>query len=305
MSHTTAPEETASLLHPSLAPSPRWMLFVWLDPDRLERTIALSGRGDPAGRAVRGRIIRWYRAAVLARTLGWGAGFAALLQMLLLMILAAVVSLSPVGFDQVVGVADIAVRGTMTGIALWLVLFVLVGVIAPTTTLARRVRRFEFLSRPGPGGVSRASAVLSLQASGGIARTLFRIVTRHVVNAGVRPDLTAEVSDLALRVMLRKPDGGVDGFRGRQHDLDDYVVFLRDVVGLAVAERLDALPRLIDDHRSLILVTPEDAGEDVEALRRYLQPLRGRTVLAVVIEIVLPVMAILVSLTALVVGLLP
>lgn len=102
--------------------------------------------------------------------------------------------------------------------------------------------------------------------------------------------------------MLRKSDGGIDGFRQREDDIDEYVIFLREVVSLVVIERIDLLPRIITEQRQLLLISG-DAPEDVD-LRNCLQSLRGKTPVAVVLDVVRPLAAIAVSLCALGVSLL-
>ncbi|MDQ0647302.1 hypothetical protein QFZ53_001498 [Microbacterium natoriense] len=268
-------------------------LFARVDRGGLERVLKIPPR-SPDQRKIRVRI-GFYYIATMSRTLGTCAGviagFAALLTI--------VVFLEAMDGRSLASAASASLVPAnwffwlTTG---WLYLYWLVGMLAPSTTIARRIRQLERQCSPTVGrSFSRVDAILTLQGSGALARSLvFVLSRRRYFAADLRPDVAENIVHLVYRIMLNVPPKGLDSFRGKRiGDLQRYLEFLRVMLGLVIVGRLDQLERLAAAVPSGVLV---DIDEPMSAeMRAYLQPSYGRSLWSAIIGTGFPALAIVIS----------
>jgi hypothetical protein len=272
-------------------------VFARVGVSRIEAIVKAIDPDDDFGR-VRWRLW-WFRAATVVRAVGWLAGFACSVA------IAALALVTPIGLTAA-GSAGTPWLGWFITLLLifvysfsaWLALYWGLGAIAPSTKLARRVREFEGLSAPGRRGLSRKSSIITLEAAGRIAKMYYRVVTGRTFTR-TRPDLAEEVGSVSLSLMIAIPQGGSDQLRRRPEGVKEYREFLKDVLGLLVAQRLDIVPYLQQNLSHGLLVAP-GAHED---MRPFLQPFGRRTTAEAVKDYAIPAAAFLVSVIALLVSL--
>jgi hypothetical protein len=258
-------------------PATAWHLpFTRINHGRVLGLLGDDANSEEAKRRV--RRLRWFAAASIVRAIGFFAGWVGFLTVALavpvfVVLVSSVPAKSPAA-QVIVSVVFAVLTWSFFG---WAYLYFLIGVIAPSTRFAQKVRHVEQQGKPLGNRMTRTDTVLVLQASGGLARTFFRILTRRFFSAGVRPDLATDVAAMAQQIMLAVPKG-LDA--GNKEDFESYSVFLKDVLGLLIVQRLDKLEQANDK------------------LRAYLQPLVGRASIDVLITVMLPIGAFVVSLGA-------
>ena len=180
----------------------------------------------------------------------------------------------------------------------WAYLYWLAASLAPTTRFTQRIRIFERQSTPGRFGLSRENVILSLDTSGKLARTFFRVITRRWLNLGIRPDLASDVLALTQSIMLAVPAGGPDALRLRPDTMVRYQLFLKDVAGLLIIQRLDMVPSLVRQNSDLL----RHHDSDDSAMSLYLHPMARRSPIEAFTEFAVPVAAIVLSTVALIVS---
>jgi len=266
-------------------------------PLRMEHVLRLAPAEDAALLRQQKRWIRIHQAVVLVRSIGWGAGILAVLAFAPLILVGSTALSKPLheggALAEVLSLLGLLFVGLLVA---WFYLYVLVGWLAPSTQLSQRIQRVEFCSRGGRLGLSRGSATLTLEASGRLARTFFRVVAGRWINVGVRPDLSNDVVTLAQSIMIAVPEGGADELRQQPEKLRRYRAFVQDVAGLCVLQRLDLIPGLVEANADILRSAAPD-----EEMSRYIHPMARRSSLEAFTEFIVPASAILLSLVAIVV----
>ncbi|WP_433673902.1 hypothetical protein [Microbacterium gorillae] len=293
-----------STRHARFHPSSRWALFVALDATVLQAVDA-AGRANardnraghqPLSHQERERALKTYARACALRTIGYYAGSLAVVLAFLAFCASVVAGILGMLDDlsEPVGLWVGVVFGALVfgGAALYW----LTPLVVPATRISRHVVELEGASRPGNSGLKRFSTISIIRTSGKVARSVFRILTQKTVNIGARPDFADDVAHICESVMIRKPSSSGASYRGMEPSLNEHVVFLREVVALVVLDRLDLLDQLRTQKRREMLLEPEAA--ESAAIREYLQPFHGESILRVVRQDVLPLLSIAIALIA-------
>lgn len=272
----------------------RFVVFTLIPDEYVQTLLSRLAQAPLTGREV--TRLRNYRVACWIRELGWLAGGVAILAI-------------PVGLLSILGAFNLRfAAGAMVGVATtslsvfmwaslaWLCAYVGVGTMNPSTSFAFRLDYYLRYATLSPDVISRTDVNFAISASGALARVLFRSVTKRFMNAGIRPDLALQVTDLCRYLLITLPAGGPDALRRDGESLSVYGRFARDAGALLVVQRVDLIPAAAGLYPQLSVV---DLDDDLE---KFVHPLAKRSLIEATAEFVLPAIAAVLSVVALVVS---
>jgi hypothetical protein len=272
-------------------------LHLRVDTERINDLLAAL-TGSPLT-ATQRRQLRWLRIRATLSSTGWLSGLLTFLLLIVTVLALIVVGVFrvPVPSDVLSIVARLAANAIILGFSLWLYLYVSVAALDPKASFARAAYGAVRHIPDDETGWAASNGLALANASGDVARTLFRAITGRRINVTIRPDVADQALSLSERVLLTVPSTGSQFWRERTEQAHTYVYLLHDLTGLIAIGRLDLLDQAIQISEDLLADTVVTHCNADMAI--YIHPLARRTALDAVAQYLLPISAFAVSVVAL------